>query len=147
MNDSLPPANMNPTRRGRRSLLPLLILVVAGGLYLWSIRTSSLANERVASIVQEAADAVCSRGPLPEELAWPYSTLKFDFIDAVKPGCGDGGGDGHGPSVHVRAGDLETGDGRATHIATITSASRTLIQLRLHDEDGNRITVLGWQRP
>lgn len=147
MNDSLHPANIKPTRRGRRSLLPLLILVVAGGLYLWSMRTSSLANERVASIVQEAADAVCSRGPLPEELAWPYSTLKFDFIEAIKPECGNGGGDGHATSVHVRAGDLETGDGRATHIATISSASRTLIQLRLHDEDGNRITVLGWQRP
>jgi hypothetical protein len=133
-------------RQKRRSVLPLLIVVIAGGLFLWGQSRDDALTRSVADTVQNAALAVCGSTAMPPQLRWTVPDFKLMFIKMVKPACG-GGDPALTLSAHAIPGDQEAQDGQATHIVTIRGGAVALLRLRVHAQSEDHITVLGWSQP
>ena len=135
-----------PSRSRRRSVIPLLILLTAGGLFLWGQTRDSNLTRSIADTTRQAALAVCDEMPMPESFQWTVPGFKSTFIGAVQPACA--GGD---PELPIDAtavpGDLPDRDGNATHVVTLTHGAIPLLQLRVHALEPQRITVIGWSKP
>ena len=135
-----------PRTRRRRSPLPLLIVVIAGGLFLWGQSRDDALTRSVANTVQDAALAVCTVSAMPTALNWTVPDFKSAFIEMIKPAC-RGGDPALMLQAHAIPGDLEAQDGQATHVVTIQHGGVALLRLRIHAQSEQHITVLGWSRP
>ncbi len=127
-------------------MLPLLIVVIAGGLFLWGQSRDDALTRSVANTVQKAALAVCSSTSMPAALQWTVPDFKSTFIRMIKPACR-----GDDPALvlnaHAIPGDQEARDGQATHVVTVRNGAVALLRLRVHAQSEDHITVLGWSQP
>ncbi len=130
----------------RRSIIPLLVILTAGGLFLWGQARDSELTRAVADTARRAALSVCDSTPMPASLHWTVSEFKSTFIDAIEPACAGGS-----PELPIGAtavpGDREDRDGKATHIVTVSHGAVPLLQMRVHALEPDLITVIGWSRP
>jgi len=150
-----PTALEHPELRGqtpsvfRRLIMPLLIVVVAGGILIWG-RQSEESNLRD---VQEAVHDLCHElyhsppgGSLPE-LARQMS-VRRSVADRIHTAFGDA--DWDEVRIDVRNGDTSPpfGDGHATHHAILYVAGQQRIGLRLvYRSDVDHVDVLGYWLP
>ena len=74
----------------RRSIIPLLIVLGAGGLFLWGKSRDDQLTRAVAGAVEQATVAVCDSAAMPSSLHWTVPEFKVTFIQAVKPACSGG---------------------------------------------------------
>ena len=138
------PNELRGTRR--RSIIPLLVVLAAGGLFLWGKSRDDQLTRAVAGAVEQAAIAVCDSAAMPPSLHWTVTEFKTTFVNAVKPACT--GGD---PALELGAvaavGDRTDRDGTATHVVTVIHGAVPLLQLRIHALEPDLITVIGWSKP
>lgn len=130
----------------RRSIIPLLVVVAAGGLFLWGKSRDDQLTRAVAGAVEQAAVAVCDSTTMPATLHWTVNDFKTTFIKAVRPAC-----EGGDPALELGAvaapGDRTDRDGTATHVVTVVHGAVPLLQLRIHALEPELITVIGWSKP
>ena len=138
------PNELRGTRR--RSIIPLLVVLAAGGLFLWGKSRDDQLTRAVAGAVEQAAVAVCDSAAMPSFLHWTVPEFKSTFIKAVKPACA-GGDPALELSAVAAAGDRADRDGTATHVVTVVHGAVPLLQLRIHALEPNLITVIGWSKP
>ena len=116
-----------PKRSGARSLIPLFILIAAGGLWVWGSIANQKLDRTVAVTVEQAAHAVCDGTPMPSEIKWLIPSLKSDFIEAIKPHCERVDADSQLLSAHAARGDIEGASGQASHTATISLPNNSIV--------------------
>ena len=137
---------ISPNTSRRRSIIPLLVILTAGGLFLWGQARDSELTRVVAETARQAALSVCDATPMPESLHWTVSEFKSTFVEAIRPACG--GGD---PTLPIDAtavpGDRADRDGKATHLVTVNHGAVPLLQMRVHALEPDLITVIGWSKP
>lgn len=143
----LNPKSLGPKRRSARSLLPLLILVVAGALWVWGAGEKREVDQALALSVDQAARAVCDRTAIPDAFQWPLLSLKSTFVETIRGYCGHIENEPASLTTHIIRGDMTGDDGPGTHLATIMIDGAPILELRLHAESAETITVLGWSRP
>ena len=137
---------INAGRRKRRSLVPILIIAIAGGLFLWGQSRKDSLTRTVASTFESAALDVCDRESMPNSIHWTVPGFKEMFIRTIRPAC-----DGNDPDLllnaHAIEGDGQDPGGNATHRVTIQHGAVALLRLRVHTQDESLITVIGWSKP
>ncbi|MDG1898417.1 MAG: hypothetical protein P8I74_00980, partial [Phycisphaerales bacterium] len=67
---------INAGRRKRRSLVPILIIAIAGGLFLWGQSRKDSLTRTVASTFESAALDVCDRESMPNSIHWTVPGFK-----------------------------------------------------------------------
>ena len=121
-------------------LMPLIVLLAAGVLTLW---TTHRAEQRVSELedVVRAWCAAAGRGEdLADRLPTAHGVMTAPLAAAFAAACADSPG---GWSVTVTVGDVpDGGDGRATHHALVDGVGR--LGLRLLDRDGV-VLIIGYR--
>ena len=74
-------------RRGRRSLMPVLIIIVAGVLFLLSIWTDRQDQRIAADTINQLIQATCRGGPPPKDLRWSNATVRASCLVAMQQLC------------------------------------------------------------
>lgn len=141
---------LNPIRlagRRPRKLLPLLILVIAGGVWIWGVQQNRALDQAIAVTIKDAARAACGSSTMPADLHWPLATLKSTFREAVQEHCGAIREDEGALSAHVLRAEQTGQDVGETHIASVSINGMPVIDLQLHAISAEEITVLGWSLP
>ena len=134
-------------RRGSRSLIPLLILVVGGGIWVWGSISKRNLDQSLAVSFERAAHSVCERSPMPGEIIWLIPSLKSDFIKAITPWCVEGEQEAGRLAALTTQGDIEGTSGQASHTVTISADGKPVLQLRIRSTSADAITVVGWSTP
>ena len=141
------PEPLNLKRRRPRRLLPLLIVVVAGGVWVWGAKNNRALDQDIATAVKQAARATCTSSPMPSSLSWPLPALKTTFADAIQPHCEALGEHAGALTAHVVRDEDSAGEVGTTHVASVSIAGTPIIDLRLHATSSEEVTVLGWSLP
>ena len=125
------------TGHRRRWLVPIIILVFAGGLAVWSSREEARRQADIERFVQQLIElAGGSDDGLPPMLPVQLDRIKLEL--AAGPTAA---------SVDVTAGDVDwIGDPTATHTAMISLDGRPRLGLRLQHRDGV-VHVVGYWLP
>lgn len=137
---------INASRRKKRSIAPILIIAIAGGLFLWGQSRKDSLTQAVASAFESAALDVCDRESMPDSIRWTVPGFKDMFIKTIRPAC-EGNDPGLLLNAHAIEGDGQDSSGNATHQVTIQHGAVALLRLRVHTLDESLITVLGWSKP
>ena len=128
-------------------MVPLLIVIFAGGLWVWGSIANRNLDQAVSASVERAAHSVCGQTPMPTELIWLIPSLKSDLITSIRPWCPTDDGQ-HGPlAAMTTRGDIEGASGQASHAVTVTAGGKPIVQLRVRSESADSITVIGWSTP
>ena len=135
------------TRRKGRSVLPLLIVVVAGGLWIWGSVADRNLDQAVAASIEQAAHSACDRTPMPPEINWLIPTLKSEFVKSITPWCEQDSSEVGQLTAHVTRGDITGTSGQASHTVTISAGGRPVIHLRIQAATDDVVTVIGWSKP
>lgn len=93
-----------PRLRPRRVVMPLLILIFAVGLTLWSRANERDDTASLTPTLRSAMRSVC-RGEPATELQWPVSVLQDTFEHAVRGWCQGGSEPVKGVLIEVIASD------------------------------------------
>ncbi len=140
----------NPIRlagRRPRKLLPLLILVIAGGVWIWGVQQNRTLDQVIAVTIKDAAHAACGPSTMPTSLHWPLATLKSTFLEALQEHCGVMNESNGALSAHVLRGEQTLRGVGETHVASVSINGMPVIDLQLHATSTEEITVLGWSLP
>ena len=141
------PETLQLKRRRPRRLLPLLIVLVAGGVWVWGVQQNRSLDQAIAAAVKKATYATCNSTPMPASLRWPLGTLKSAFAQTIQPHCEAMNEHAEALTTHVVRGEHgEEGVGE-THFASVSIDGTPIIHLRLHATSDEEVTVLGWSLP
>ncbi len=121
-------------------LMPLIVLLAAGVLTLWTTHRAEQRASELEDVVRGWCAAARRGDDLADRLPAAHGVMTAPLAAAFAAACADPPG---GWSVTVTVGDVpDGGDGRATHHALVDGVGR--LALRLRDRDGV-VVIIGYR--
>lgn len=117
--------------------MPVIILVVALGIIVWSQWNTRQTRTAVAESIESLFETICNGDSTGNGIRWADAVIRDSVVNSMEELCSSSDGD---PSAVVV--DEPSEDGSVE--VRITSDSRTVMTLKVEPLSGGALLVRGW---